>query len=1547
VVIADVGGCHGTDNRPVRLLLIVRPSAYGRAALGGERDRGRVVAVAPSEASADARQLVATLRWASLVSAGAAAMVAIVALIGWAVAAEALKGVLPGLPPMKANAAVGYLLASVSLVACVRGVPRSALRRAGAVCSALALLVGAATLAEYAFGVGLGIDQLLFSDQPGRHVPYPGRPAANAALGLMLLGLGLLLWDVRVGRWWPSNSLGWIAGTIGLLALIGYAAGIGGPLVDFSAHQQIALNSTVALALLSLGLLLGRSDRGELAMLSSVGPGGMVLRRLLPIAIVVPLALASLTLEGHRLGWFSTAVGGWLFACATTMAFAALGWVIASTAERAGVERDRALRELAAEARLESALREVATAAAREVDEQELSGLVAARLAELLDAAAVAVLRCEVQCLRVIGSGGPAHFPDCVRWDEESASVRAARTGRPARLEGDAPSHGSAGAFVASNGMRCGISVPVRTQGRVWGCISATTARAGGFTSEHETWLERFASLTSAALANAEAQARLREEARVESVLREVAAASASGTMSERALGQLVTDQVAGLLGVAASAVWRFDEEWVTVLGYHGSAQIPDRVPIGEASIVDRLRVVGGPVRIEDFAALEGQYASQVAESDRVRCAVGVPIIVEGAAWGGLTVGSTEAEPDLEVEGVLGRFAELVSAALANAQARERLRFRGRLEQALREVASASVSADVDERALAGLVAERIADLLDAPVASVVRFAGGDMTVLGSGGEAGLPVGMRIDQRSTVGQVARTQETVVVEDYHGFAPEYDELRRASGGRGVVAVPVFASGGLWGSLTVMLRPDAVASVAVELLERLAQLISAALANAHAQAQLREDARLERAMRTVASAGAQGNLDEPGLADFAAARIAELLDSPLAAVMRFDGAAGNTVLGHSGPFPFPAALAAEDHATVTAMVAETGKAARIDDYAAVHGQFAQLALAHGIGGAIAVPVRLDGVLWGCLASMTSRQGGFEPATERLLERFADVVSVALANVRSLRALRHEAKLEQALREVSSASASGDLDARDLFGLVAARVAELFDAPAAMVLRGEGAASVPVGSHGLHDLPDILPLGDTAAATVALRTGRSARVDDYADAQGGTRGAETGYPWGYRTALAAPVRLLGRPWGALVVAKPQPYSFPPHAESMLERFAALVTLALAQAETLATLQKQATTDGLTGLQNHRAFQQRLRTEFDRATRHNRPLSLVMFDLDAFKLINDLHGHDAGDRVLQAIGQTLRREQRASDVPARVGGDEFALIAPETTAEDALALAERLRAAAAAAAAEQLGQPVTLSAGVTDLNTATTMHDLFHLADSALYHAKHHGRNRAVRYTPGTEHDPATPPPSDHRRELPGLSALVRAVDARDSPTHRHAQRVAAIATELAIRYGWSAERCARLREAGLLHDVGKLGVPDTILTKSGALNDEEYEHVKRHADLGAQIADGILDHEQVSWVRGHHERPDGHGYPDALTHPRIPDGALMLAVADAYDTMTSGRAYKPGMAPHDAIAEMRRHAGTQFDADLLDLLEQWIIETPDRAPESAPGARILRTP
>ncbi len=216
----------------------------------------------------------ARLQAASVGCAAITAGLSAVALLGWIVHAPILERWAPGLPTMKANVAICFLLVSVSLLAHSRSAPRSGLRRAAAACAAVVVLVGAATLAEYAFGWKLGIDQLLFGDHAGANAPDPDRPAENTALGLVAVGASLLFWDVRSGRFWFSDPPAWGALALGMLALIGYATGAAA-LIELSAHQQIALSSAAALLLVSIGSLLARPQHGPLALLASDGQGGV------------------------------------------------------------------------------------------------------------------------------------------------------------------------------------------------------------------------------------------------------------------------------------------------------------------------------------------------------------------------------------------------------------------------------------------------------------------------------------------------------------------------------------------------------------------------------------------------------------------------------------------------------------------------------------------------------------------------------------------------------------------------------------------------------------------------------------------------------------------------------------------------------------------------------------------------------------------------------------------------------------------------------------------------------------------------------------------------------------------------------------------------------------------------------------------------------------------------------------------------------------------------------------------------------------------------
>jgi len=515
--------------------------------------------------------------------------------------------------------------------------------------------------------------------------------------------------------------------------------------------------------------------------------------------------------------------------------------------------------------------------------------------------------------------------------------------------------------------------------------------------------------------------------------------------------------------------------------------------------------------------------------------------------------------------------------------------------------------------------------------------------------------------------------------------------------------------------------------------------------------------------------------------------------------------------------------------------------------------------------------------------------------------------------------------ALRRVATAVAGGatphdvaEQAGREVAGLMALDVGVVVSfQPGSDVVRclGQGRAD------GV-DTPPLPPLSRIAPGSAIdrlRRTGVAERFDE--------RGAAQLTMPPYTQRVAAPIVTDARLWGALIVCTTRDDDLPADAELRLQRFAELMGMAIANADARARLVAQATTDQLTGLVNHRAFHERLREEVASAQRHGRELALAVFDIDRFKQVNDALGHVGGDAVLAETARRMAAASRTGEIVARIGGDELALLMPGVGGDAAHAAAERVRRAVAAAPFQHAGV-MTLSAGVCDLTQATEPEDLLRLADGALYWAKAHGRDACIPYSPQVVEELSADERADrleHARALAALGALAKAIDAKDPATIRHSERVAALASELAGEAGWGPADVARLHDAALVHDVGKIGVPDAVLSKPGRLTDEEYDVIKRHADLGARIVAGVLDVEQVAWVRGHHERHDGRGYPDGLIEDQITEGAWLLALADGWDAMTGARVYSAPMTLEAALAEVRRHAGAQFHPDAVAALER----------------------
>ena len=354
---------------------------------------------------------------------------------------------------------------------------------------------------------------------------------------------------------------------------------------------------------------------------------------------------------------------------------------------------------------------------------------------------------------------------------------------------------------------------------------------------------------------------------------------------------------------------------------------------------------------------------------------------------------------------------------------------------------------------------------------------------------------------------------------------------------------------------------------------------------------------------------------------------------------------------------------------------------------------------------------------------------------------------------------------------------------------------------------------------------------------------------------------------------------------------------------------------------LSDAALTDTLTGLKNRLASDEELHAEVERALRSDRPLSLVIGDLDYFKSVNDRLGHRAGDDALVRAGRVLLRHRRAGDSIARTGGEEFTILLPGASEHEAYLVSERMRSAVEHEFADD-AVGLTFSFGIATLpDHGRTADAVLEAADQALYAAKALGRNRCVIFNPEISAIFAPDPGRGADEvQLATLLSLAEALDLRDTGTADHSRTVGRYCALIAEELGLTPERVQRIEVAGVLHDIGKIGLPDAILQKPGPLRKTELAEIRTHPEIGAQILGGRGLEDLREWVLAHHERPDGLGYPRGLKDEEIPLEAKILAVADAFEAMTADRVYREGVEERAARIELLRCAGEQFDSRVV---------------------------
>ncbi|MBU3159999.1 diguanylate cyclase [Clostridium frigoris] len=376
----------------------------------------------------------------------------------------------------------------------------------------------------------------------------------------------------------------------------------------------------------------------------------------------------------------------------------------------------------------------------------------------------------------------------------------------------------------------------------------------------------------------------------------------------------------------------------------------------------------------------------------------------------------------------------------------------------------------------------------------------------------------------------------------------------------------------------------------------------------------------------------------------------------------------------------------------------------------------------------------------------------------------------------------------------------------------------------------------------------------------------------------------------------------------------------------------------EHIRKLEGLANEDGLTGLYNHRFFYDALEGIMQTCEKENNLVSMILIDIDYFKIYNDVNGHQMGDEVLRSVGSILKSSFRKDDVVARYGGEEFAIVLPNTSEEDTIKLAERLRIKIETTYFNgEENQPngnLTVSIGTSIYpSKAKNATELFKSADDALYRAKFFDKNRVESYTSILE-ELKIDTKDEHIDIITSIKTLISVINAKDKYTYGHVERVVIYSRLLADKLELNEKNKKELIYGAYMHDIGKINIPKEILNKNMPLTSAEWEIMKQHSVNGVEIIKSVESLKEIApLILHHHERYDGKGYPDNLKGNNIPYLVRMLTVVDCFDAMTSSRPYNKRKTYKEAIEELKICSGKQFDKEIADSFIEVIIDNQNR--------------
>ncbi len=555
--------------------------------------------------------------------------------------------------------------------------------------------------------------------------------------------------------------------------------------------------------------------------------------------------------------------------------------------------------------------------------------------------------------------------------------------------------------------------------------------------------------------------------------------------------------------------------------------------------------------------------------------------------------------------------------------------------------------------------------------------------------------------------------------------------------------------------------------------------------------------------------------------------------------------------------------------------------------------------------------------------------------LLEEVTDQVAVSLEK-EYLREQLREREVELSVINNCSAIITSNMNIRETYDSFIAELKKVVDTNWASINLLENnhlnilALYSEIGS--VWKAGEQIPMRGTGTEWVALNNKSLLESDLSQEGQFIT--AKYHLKQGVRTIAYLPLIAKGAVIGSFVVATVNPNAYSQRHMMLLEQLAAQIAMSIENSRLYAEAEEKARIDELTALLNRRSLDEEMTTEINRHQRYGGVFSLIILDLDGFKAFNDNYGHPAGDKLLKKIGSILKSTIRSTDQAFRYGGDEFAVLLPSTPIDSATQVADRIRRQIAARA--KTGH-IAVSASIGLANwpaDGVDADEIVAAADTALYRAKREGGNRSY-CASGTLLELKDAPPSlrdnTDSDTLSGIFTIAEAVDAKEHYSNGHWKKVKEYATFLATAADLEPEAISKLETSALLHDIGKISISEEILNKRTPLTAAEWEIIKTHPQVGVNIASRAPELAPcLPGILHHHERYDGTGYPVGLKGEEIPLEARILAIADAFTAMTSVRSYSEAMNIAEALEELKRGAGIQFDPNLVEIFNRAIQST-----------------